>query len=364
MKVGIITYHKSQNYGAQLQAFALVTAISKLGCEAEIIDCNSIGEGKIFEWHFNSLRAFLGSVRNNILKLLFGECKRIKRFHHFWMDEIKHSKPCLCEKQINEFVNSYDFVVTGSDQVWHPAICEGKTLFFLDLPIKSNQKIAYAPSFGVSEYTNEQVKLYMPLINDILHLSVRENAGAELIRKYIGREVPIVIDPTMLLTKQDWIQMARNTHKGEYLFYFTILDEPEGCDEMVRRIAQEKHLDIVRIGTVKDVLKRGFINARASGPREFLGLVKDAAFVVTSSFHGSVFSILFEKEFVIVLNNNNRNSRLETLAEKLNLSRYVVSDVHSFNINTYKPIDYKVVAKSLDKLRNSSINFIKNSLNI
>lgn len=362
-KVGIITYHRSQNYGAQLQAYALRKVVEKLGCDAEVIDCNTIGENKGFEWHWESPRSIAGAIRNNILRL-FGERKRNKKIQDFSQIVIKRSMACLDRKSLDKLITTYDYVITGSDQVWHPNICEGNTLFFLDLPIPNDRKIAYAPSFGVSDYTAMQASQYMPLIKEIKHLSVREESGADMIKKYTGRDAEIVLDPTMLLYKKDWEEIALPVRNDRYLLYFTILDEPIGCDAMVRKIAKEKGLKIVRIGQLKDVIKKGFINARANGPKEFLGLVKSAEFIVTSSFHGSVFSILFERDFIIVLNNNDRNSRLTTLATRLGLSDHIVADVNKFNIGNYIPIKYQDVDARMDILRSSSLRYLRKALSL
>lgn len=207
MKIGIITYHCSNNYGAQLQAYATCHFLRQNGYEADILDCNTIGIGPIFKWAWHSPRAILGSIRNNLLSLI-SEKKRQRLFAEFSHKMLFLSKPCHSKRELAELCKEYDYIITGSDQVWHPMICEGNTSFFLDLPIPDNRKIAYAPSFGVSEYTKEEADKYMPLINKIEHLSVREKTGKALIKKYTGRDAKIVIDPTMLLTKADWNKIA------------------------------------------------------------------------------------------------------------------------------------------------------------
>lgn len=362
-RIGIITYHRSHNYGAQLQAYATRTALEQMGYQAEVIDCNRIGEDdRLFFWNFNNIKGFLGSLRNNLLSLL-SEKKRQRLFSAFSEQKIGLSAPCPTRAELEQICSRYDAVITGSDQVWHPQICEGDTTFFLDLPLRREQKIAYAPSFGVSEYSAEETAKYMPLINDIGHLSAREEAGQELIRRHLGRDAPLVLDPTMLLTREDWDTLARPSPYQHYLLYFTILDEPPATDALVRRIAAERKLRIVRIGRVKDIMKRGFINARGNGPQEFLGLVRDADFIVTSSFHGSVFSILYQKDFLCVPNNNNRNSRLETLVRRLGLESRLVHDVNQYRADAARPaIDYTTANERLARGRDESLEFLRNAL--
>lgn len=362
MKIGIITYHRSQNYGAQLQAYASRMALNKMGYEADVLDCNTIGDAPLFEWHFHSLRAIIGSFKYNLLRLLFDR-KRIKRFRNFSENMIGISSPCLSQEDLRKKVEELDYVITGSDQVWNPQICEGQTCFFLDFPIKSWKKIAYAPSFGVSDYTQAEVEKYIPLIEDIKHLSVREERGREIIKKYTGRNAKIVVDPTMLLTKEDWNKITKSSKYKKYIFYFTILDEQSGTDALVKQIAKERNLEIVRIGGVRDILEKDYVNARESGPQEFLGLVRDADFVVTSSFHGTVFSILFEKQFLCVLNNNNRNSRMETLTNFLGLSNRLVYNPSEYNYkDAFNKIEYSKVIDLLKEKRIESLSFFKESI--
>lgn len=361
MNVGIITYHRSQNYGAQLQAYALRRVVEKLGHRAAVLDGNTIGESGLFHWSCASGRALLGSLRNNILSLCFNRTRH-RRFREFSQRLLGRTAPCMSRPALQRECAAYDAIITGSDQVWHPQICEGDTSFFLDIPIASHRKIAYAPSFGVSEYTPEQVARYMPLIADIAHLSVREESGQQLIRKHLQREAPLVLDPTMLLERADWESVAQDSPYRHYLLYFSILDSLPGSDAYVRRVAREKGLRIVRIGSVRDVLKRGFINARHVGPQGFLGLVRDADYVITSSFHGCVFSILFEKQFLCLLNRNDRNSRLETLTAQLGLSGRLVRHVDTPHASEQLPITYEPVRQRLAQKRRESLQFLTTAL--
>lgn len=362
-RVGIITFHRAQNYGAQLQAYALRTTLNRLGYRAELIDCNHIGEEKrLFLWHAGSLKALLGSLRNNLLSLI-SEKERRRKFSAFSAEQVGRSAPCHTLAEVEQACAQYDAVITGSDQVWNPVISEGRPEFFLDLPLRREQKIAYAASFGVSEYSEEEAARFMPHINAIEHLSVRESAGQELILRHTGRQSPVVLDPTMLLTAEEWEGLAKPSPYERYMLYFTILNEPPGMEAMVRRIAAKRQLRVVRIGQLKDILKRGFINGRAAGPMEFLGLVRDADLVVTSSFHGTVFSILFEKTFLCVLNNNNRNSRMETLARQLGVEAQLVREVRTFDPKQpVSPPDYAAVSLRLKELREDSLQFLRQAL--
>lgn len=361
MRVGIITYHRSNNYGAQLQAYAMIKALKRLGHQAEVIDCNDIGDGKIFHWNFNSVRGFIGSFRNNVLSV-FTEPHRKELFREFVDSYIPKSKKCYDPDSLTDIVNQYDYVITGSDQVWHPQICEGKTFFFLDFSIPSEKKVAYAPSFGVDDYSESEALKYMPLIKGIGHLSVREATGNKIMEKHLGYNVKEVVDPTILLEKEDWESLASEPKYEKYLFYFTILNEPKGADDFVREMAARQGLKVVRIGTVRDILKPGFTNARVSGPKDFLGIVRNAEMVVTSSFHGLVFSILFHKKFVCLLNDNERNSRLKDLANKLGLNNRLISNIRQFNEASLLPINYYEVDQKLDKMRGDSLNFLQDAI--
>lgn len=361
-KTGILTYHRSINYGAVLQAYALRHTIHKLGYDAEVIDYGKIGQDKLFYWSTHSIKALIGSIINNFLRL-FGERKRLKNFKFFSENIIGiSSKHYFQREELIKDLNQYEHIITGSDQVWHPIICEDDMTYFLDLPISPNQKIAYAPSFGVKKLSKEQETKYKPLLQQIDHLSIREEAGKEILKSLLNKEVPIVVDPTLLCDAQEWDKIAISPkNKKKYILFFTVLGEPEGSKEFVYELSKKFNYDIIKIGDIRDLLNFKYKTGRYSSPQEFIGLIKNAQFVITNSFHGTVFSIIYRKNFFTFLNKNDRNSRLESITQILGLENRLKKGISKLpdNLET----DYTQAEIKLNILKKQSIDFLKNALN-
>lgn len=360
-RVGIITFHRSINYGAVLQAYALQNTIKKLGYDAEVIDYGKIGQDKLFFWSTCSVKAIIGSFINNCLRL-FGEKKRLDKFKNFSEKVIKISSKHYSNKEelIND-IKLYDYVITGSDQVWHPVICEDDMTYFLDLPISSKQKISYAPSFGVKELTKDQQNKYYPLLQNIGHLSIREEAGQKILESLLNIKVPIVVDPTLLCDIEEWNKIAiPPKHKKKYILFFTVLGDPEGSKEFVYELSKKYNYDIIKIGDIRDLLNFKYKSGRYAGPQEFIGLVKNAEYVITNSFHGTVFSIIYRKNFFTFLNKNDRNSRLESITKILGLQNQLRKGKQSLPRELITNYEYTEIA--LKSLKEQSIEFLIKSL--
>ena len=361
-KVGILTYHRSINYGAMLQAYALRYTIQKLGYKVEVIDYGKIGQEKIFFWSTFSIKAIIGSIINNFLRL-FGEKRRIATFNKFSQEMIGISQKHYSTKdELTADLYHYQSLVTGSDQVWHPLICEDDMSYFLDFPITDNQKIAYAPSFGVKQLTEQQQKKYLPFLQHIGHLSAREEAGVQILKKALNKEVPLVADPTLLCDATEWDKIAISpTRKKKYILFFTILGDPEGAAEFVFSLSRRFNYEIVKIGSIRDLTNHRYHSGRSAGPREFLGLVREAEFVITNSFHGTAFSIIYRKNFFTFLNKNDRNSRLESITRVLGLETQLKQVKSALPENL--TVDYTYAQKQLDLLKKQSLSFLEQALN-
>lgn len=360
-KVGILTFHRSINYGAMLQAYALRHTVQKLGYETEVIDYGKIGQSERFYWSTTSIKAIGGSIINNFLKL-FGEKRRIANFKKFSEEFIGlSSKHYATKEELSKDLHHYQSLITGSDQVWHPMICEDDMTYFLDLPIQSNQKIAYAPSFGVKELTKKQQERYTPFLQHIGHLSIREETGVTILKKLLKRNVPLVVDPTLLCEAEEWDKIAiLPNEKKRYILFFTVLGDPEGSAEFALALSKHFGYTIIKIGSIRDIAKLQYKSGRYANPREFLGLVKKAEFVITNSFHGTAFSIIYRKNFFTFLNNNDRNSRLESITKMLGLENQLKKGKCDLPMNL--KVDYTQAEFLLIRLRQQSLLFLENAL--
>lgn len=369
-KVAIITLNGYFNYGNRLQNYALQESIGRLGFEVETLinntqfntkqTCMLDKIKKIKEKNMKEVyEIFYRKIENHIYKDL--KKKRTQIFKDFSLEHINETD-YISENHIPEdLLIKYDYFVTGSDQVWNPNYRKGSFIEFLTFA-PPEKRIAYAPSFGVSEIPEEYIENYKKWLSEMPHLSVREDAGADIIKKLTGRDVPVLVDPTMLLTKEDWLSISKtpsNKPMKNYLLTYFLGEISKDRKKLIIEIAKRNELEIVNLSQVKD--KIPFL----TGPSEFIDYVNSASLFCTDSFHGAVFSILLEKPFIMFKRKGkspSMNSRIETLLTKFKLESRLVQNIKS-NEQIFE-IDYSHVPPILQKERDSSINYLKNALNI
>lgn len=338
MKIGITTYFNIDNYGSALQAFALRNFLTQSGHTAIFLNVKEQHpiDKHLHKLHVASVTAAKCIVNTEARKTL-KEIRRLKQATTAVItDETKRmfsefraeSLPSICigRRALKKLASSdeYGAFICGSDQIWSPLSPHLSGFKFLCFA-PQEKRIAYAPSFGVSKipsYNRTFIKKCLSGINDI---SVREFTGAEMIKNLIGREVPVVLDPTMLLCGEEWrkIYQAKVSDKesDQYILCY-FFDEPH--PEVISKIsdfAASKGLKI----KVLTASNKGFLAKGAelvdAGPMEFLQLLDQAQYVFTNSFHGCVFSVLFDKKFIAFGRSHSdavkQTSRIETLLKQV-----------------------------------------------
>lgn len=319
-KIGILTYHRAYSYGAKLQAYALATYLASIGFEAEVIDYGHIGEEKLRKIGTKSLKDFIVTTLCYIASSC-AEPQRIQRFDEF-LDMIPHSPVHYDKKDIAEANEEYDYFVTGSDQVWNPQYNEGDLTYLLDFVKDNKKKFSYAASFGVSQLPDDTLQAYKPLLTAFNKILIREVTGKSLLRTQLGLDSQIVLDPTFLLSRGHWEGLANYplSKPLKYILSFQIIDRDAHYDAMLDYLHRKLGYEVIEL---KDSFRykpwRWPIYAKA-GPKEFLGLIKNAEVIVTNSFHATVFSILFHKPFFCSRNSFGFNSRMDDLAGGLGLA--------------------------------------------
>ena len=365
-KIGIITYHRAYSYGAQLQAYASATYFRSIGFDAEIIDYSNIGEGKRPGLKFKNIKVFIKSFISFMMSLPYEDTRR-KRFQEFLNDYIPKSKERYPDPQsLKGIEGKYDCFITGSDQVWCPEINLGDMNFLLAFVKNPSKKFAYAASFGIGQLSPNDFKTYKKCLENFNKILVRETEGQELIHQMLGYNPPITLDPTFLLSKTEWEKTANYPLKEEepYILCFKILSAPPIYQKLIKRIQKLTGYKIINVGSsyrYKPIKGKLYSTA---GPREFLGLIQHASYVVTNSFHGTVFSIIFNKPFYTVLNENNRNSRLTTLTKKLGLRHRLVDCEFSMPAQiSSMNIDYSIINQYVDSEIKNTKQIIKDTFN-
>lgn len=375
-KIGILTFHKSINYGSVLQAWALQKMISLLGYQSEIIDYEPKEYYKIYGTKVLASVDFKRKVKT-LLKFRKKEKLQFDKFDEFRNNELKLSKQKYNYNLQMDYLNEkYDMLITGSDQIWNINLLDCDPIFFLPFNFKG-KKIAYACSINngnVNErYTSEWLKQW---INDYDFISIREKSGVDKIKSFLENDKKIynALDPTLLLSKNDFISLVgKPLRKEKYIFLYNMWTKNEAIQ--AARILSEKlnlpvytilnQIDLIRVS--KCNMNHINVDIKNIGPKDFLNYIYYSSYTITDSFHGTAFSIIFNKEF-FTLNSHldkttyKNDERLENILNHDMLrERFVTLDeIKSYNLN--KKIDYEVINKYRMSLAEKSIHLLKSAI--
>ncbi len=341
MKAGIITITDNNNYGNRLQNYALEKVLLDFG-----VDVKTIWDKKYTKKSQKVKKIIKGIFFSN----KYPSLKRIKKFEEFskkYTNIFYHSY----DKDLN---NMFDLFIVGSDQIFTKSHLD-KMTFLIEAETKKG--IAFSPSFGKSYLEEEEKIFFKKLLPKLKKISVREEAGKEIITDlYSDFEVKVLIDPTMLLNSDEWTKVMKKPKKmkaDKFILNYFLGELSDERKSEIERIARENNCDIINILDKKSP----FYNC---GPSEFLYLEKNAFLVCTDSFHSSVFSIIFKRPFIIFNREQNNminmNSRLETLIKKFDLKdRIFDKNITSKNLN----IDYSGVDEKLEFERKQVIDYLE-----
>lgn len=365
-KIGILTMHRVQNYGSALQAYALQAYIGKLGYQVELIDY--IYPNAKHKQHIPLKRR----IKHFLFELAFylPLCRKAKRFARFYSTYYKCSEQQFpTADSLMAYDYPYDVLVTGSDQVWNPIHILKDTVFFLPFARPETPTIAYAPSFSVASIPEEFTGVIRPYIEAYDHISVREKSGLDIVRSLTHREAELVCDPTLLLTREEWGTLAEQSDYPinepyilVYVLHYAYNPYPD-INAIIARVQQELALPLVLLDA--PVLDMHFKNARFvkdAGPLDFLSLMKNASFVITTSFHGTAFALNFGIPFYSVIRDRSGfDTRMTDLVDAVEADRAIV---YNQPIDKAIEMDYTDVSKRVDALRLRSQEYIKNSLSM
>lgn len=363
MKCGIITFHRAHNYGAILQAYALQQNIKSLDCESEIIDYRCVFIEKMYKRYSISN---LPKIKTIIAILLYnGNIKNNKEsFESFAKDHLIISPESYFSQEDLKKTNLiYDTYITGSDQVWNYLTSGFDKNYFLTFVNNNKLKNAYAASFGVSFIPNELKLVYKTLLSDFNHISLREKTGNDIVKDLLFKPKPVVIDPTLLLSKDKWLELLNIKRNNEkYILVYLIVESPKIL-KLARILAKRKNLPIIYISD-RLFIRRGMLNRSKVKVEDWVSLFYNAEYVVTNSFHGVCFSINFEKDFFIqyLPGKAKVNSRLNDILDLFNLKNRIVSNNN--DIDCIETINYKMTKHILDKEREKAFNYLKEILTI
>lgn len=370
MKIGIITFHASNNCGSMLQSYALQQTLNKMEYKNEIIDFSNEAQQHMY--------ALLRRPQNfhdvlyNAATLAY--YKLFKRHFNDYKSFIKEFltlgyKSYSYNKELEELNSVYDVFITGSDQVWNPSCPDADDAYYLNF-VEGKKKIAYAPSFGATSIVDkvENSQKYKKYIDDFDAVSIRENNGAKWIKELTGREVPVLVDPTLLLSKDEYEALAEGVEipQEKYIFYYAFKYSDE-VNKVVKTISEEYDMPVYILDAknwVKKAKQYGFKVTKGSGPKTFIKFLFGAELVLTTSFHGTVFSIIGNKKFWFIDSSmhNADDDRAQTLLDMFGLTCRMKTGDKILEDDIMKPVDYTDVDKKMKDRKEQACDFLKKAL--
>ncbi len=373
-KIAVVNRTNLRNYGSVLQVYALCRAVQNIGYEPNVVwESGTLSKNwdfrpnkllhitfklmthpRLFWSTFNTVR----SVNNRVIGPDIVE--KYERFvqKHF----SRRFYPAKELRRIAKTDEYYKFVC-GSDQIWSSTTLYVDPLMYLRFAPKE-KRIAYAPSLGRDYIPNYNKRLIRRYINDIPYVSVREEVGRKLIKDLTGRDVPVVLDPTLLMTKEEWdILKTCDKRSGYVLCYF--LDSTS--DEVIRKIEEiclQDNKTIINIGGPISQSGKVEVVDESAGPSEFLGLIENAAMIFTDSYHGMLFSIIYQRPFWSIARNYgefDQSSRQKTVLSMLSLENRYIDRNNLANVS-FEGIDYDAAYEVLRQKREYSLDYLDKAL--
>lgn len=382
MRIGIIThYYKSLNYGGVLQAYALCRYLSEQGYEAQQICYDRSKDPPFWGCRLFKImgRPLLKVIRKKQKQKSVSDeqrerfQKREEAISQFRQNFIPHTKQVYTAKDIQKSNRQFDIFIVGSDQVWHPyAVCDA---YLLDFVESRTPKIAYAASFAVDRLDHRQARRYQKSLSSFSAISVREKSAIGLLERMNILNAQVVLDPTLLLTKTEWDQICDPRCVSQnYLFCYFLGSSIEQRKAAVK-YAQKNGLAIVTLPNLGGEFVRecdevfGDIQLYAVAPQQFVSLIKYADAVITDSFHASVFSIIYQKDFLVFPRDDltEISSRISDLLQVFSMSDRFLKVSEEITEKNVEDVLSKKVSKILTdayvNAKKKSIDFLKGQIN-
>ena len=359
IKIGIITITNGQNYGNRLQNYALQEVIKELGHRPETI-WNDTGSWE----NLGIYSRFKYWIRSKIHLKYTPRIDRVVKFTRFNRTFIQWSKYKVSNSYIPASLGeSYDYFICGSDQIWNPFYSRTSGVDFLSFA-ECEKKIAYAASLGVGTIEKKHEAMFQKYLKDFPVISVRETQGAVILEKILKRKIPVMPDPTILLTREQWNRIERKPkqvgEKEEYILTYFLNENLQALKD-IPKISEMYHCRVI---SLEDCYTDGNENSYfiTMDPAEFLWLISHAKIILTDSFHGCVFSIIYAKKF-FVYNRKfkvSMGSRIEQLLHTYQLEDHMIHDENPLNLKILD--NSKDINKILNEERKRGIQFLRENL--
>lgn len=376
-KVGILTYHYSNNYGGVLQAFSLYSHIKSLGYKVEIINYipSSYNDNKII--HNTGIRKNILKTKREDLRIdlllkritiKYKYNKKVKKkFDNFRKNNLVLS-PVVDDTNINSILGRYDAIIVGSDQIWNP-INRNKNIYFLGFGDKfRGDKISYAADSTISYIEENQFEKLKRELSEFKHISVRNEHSRRFAEKLVEKDISVVVDPTVIYDFYE-NNYSCKLPKEKYILVYSLGKEISGSNKIAIKKIKAVYGNIKVYAIVIPTMKFNIINYADKvlynlGPEEWLTWLRNASFVFTDSYHGTMFSLKFEIPFLTYYAEESRATRFIDISKRYDIDKFIVSSINEIDdkMSLMSIPDFKKIKKILDVHKEQSVNFIKYAL--
>lgn len=384
-KIGMAINYDYPDYGGMLQAYASFRKIRDLGYEPEAININAVSDDikkrKINYFAKNILdisivkeksQIIFKKIRQKANKTLGQNLNlRYEAFENFHTKMFKVSREYASWDNLSDGCKEYSSVVVGSDQLWLPSNIAGDYYTLSFVPDSVN-KVAYATSFGVSKIARGQEQKAKVFLGRINYLSAREESGQKIIKECTGRDVQLVCDPALLLTSDEWDTIATPERiiEEKYIFCYFMGNNP-WQREYVKKLRDKTGFKVVALLHLDQYIEsdEDYVDYAPYdiSPSDFINLVKNAEYVCTDSFHGTVFSLIYEKKFFTFMRFSEKetlstNSRINTLLKSIGVEDRLVSKENDIEEMMHRKMNYEMISERICRFRNESLQYLKKAL--
>ena len=348
MKIGILTFHCAHNYGAVLQAYALQEVLKNKGHEVEFIDYRNYYLLNIYKW-FSLKRFVTKNVKRNFkeLGLIFKRKQRYNNFQRFIQTKLSVS--------VHPYnLSLYDIIIIGSDQVWNTNLTHGFDSMYWGIWNHNGTIVAsYAASMDDNISSGNKPKI-SKLLENFDFISVREENIHRQLKELTSKNIDVVVDPTILLNRKSWLQIRSNPiYKDDYILLYQVRNN-KVAENIAKQISQYLKMNIVHLSARVDCGNDK--ETVSSGPLEFLSLFRYAKFVVCTSFHGTIFSLIYHIPFCSIILGDGNDARVTNILSQVGLEERGLSE---YTDNLFSPIKWKCVDEKIEKMRQESMNYLK-----
>lgn len=361
-KIGLITWHYYDNVGSNLQAYAIYKTISDNGGDCKFINYRKKEfDDNIVKKYIKIFCSFLNKI--GIIDDLSNYSFKSRQFQKKYF---KMTPKCN-NYNIKKYSDKFDIFICGSDQIWAPSVFDENYLLSFTC---SKNKFSYAASLGLNNIPLKLQYKYKKLLLDFKKISVREKKGYDLLKK-IGINSKVVLDPTFLLEKKQWMDISNKKiikDNDKYIFCYLIGKNDKQL-EFIKKYSDIIKTRLIIYSPVNDISDYNFKNVlKKLGPEEFISYIANAEHIFTDSYHGCIFSIIFEKKFNVFLrfndenDINSQNSRIYNLLDLLSIEKFLIKDYDDINID--ENYNYQEIMLKLEKYKKESFEFLNSILEV